>query len=86
MVSTTYTGTGRSLRAGGLTVDLFAVRALEISDCPRRFKGYNIDAKALKKTIGLIAEGKLSLDCLSWLWNPDNYLVTPNDEIYHFES
>ena len=86
MVSTTYTGTGRSLRTGGFTVDMFAMRALEISDCPRRFKGYDIDGQALKTTISLIAEGKLSLDCLSWLWNPGNYLVTPNDEIYHFTS
>ena len=84
MVSTTYTGTGRSLRTGGYTVDLFAVRALEISDCPRRFKGYEIEAKALKKTISMIAEGRLSLDCLSWLWNTGNVIATPNEEIYHF--
>ena len=85
MVSTVYTGMGKALRTGGMTVDGFAVRALEISDCPRRFKGYTIDAKALKMAIGLIAEGKLSLDNLSWLWNSDNYLVTPNNEIYHFK-
>ena len=85
MIGTTYTGTGKNPRTGGLTVDLFAVRARDIIERPKSFKGYSVDSDALRRTIKMITEGKLSLDCLSWLWNNENYLVTPDDEIYHFE-
>ena len=84
MVLTTFTGTGKNLRTGGMTVDLFSVRALEISEHPRRFRGYTIDKQALLNVIKKISKGELSLDTLSWLWNSENYLITPNNEIYHF--
>ena len=85
MVTTTYTGYGRRMLTGAATVNMFsASRAQEITECPKRFRGYTIDPDQLKETIKKIAAGQMSLDVLSWIWNQGNYLVTPEDKIYYF--
>ena len=63
---------------------MFAVRAHEVTESPRRFRGYTIDPDKLKETIKKIAAGKMSLDELSWIWNQGNYIVTPEEKIYYF--
>ena len=84
MVATTYTGYGRKMLTGAATVNMFAVRAHEVTESPRRFRGYTIDPDKLKETIKQIAAGKMSLDELSWIWNQGNYIVTPEEKIYCF--
>ena len=84
MVTTTFTGYGRKMLTGAATVNMFAVQAQEITECPKRFRGYTIDPDQLKETIKKIAAGQMSLDELSWIWNQGNYLVTPEEKIYYF--
>ena len=84
IIGTTFTGTGKNVRTGGLTVDLCAIRALDVHEAPKKFKGYTVDTAALRRTIKMIIEGQLSFDSLSWLWNQDNFLVTPDNEISQF--
>ena len=84
MVSTTFPGYGRAMLTGSATVNMFAMTAHDISDSPRRFKGFTIDPKKLKDAIKMVAEGKLSLDELSWIWNEGNYIVTQHEEIFYF--
>ena len=84
MVCTTFTGYGRAMLTGAATVNMFAMTAQDISDSPRRFKGYTIDPNKLKEAIKMIAAGKLSLDEVSWIWNEGNYIVTAQEEIFYF--
>ena len=69
---------------GAATVNMFAVQAREISEGPKRYKGYTIGPNKMKEAIKMVAAGKLSLDEVSWIWNQGNYIVTPNEEIYYF--
>ena len=84
MITTTFTGYGRAMLTGSSTVSMFAMTAQDISDSPRRFKGFTIDPMKLKTAIRMVAEGKLSLDDLSWIWNEGNYIVTAQEEIFYF--
>ena len=84
MTCATFTGYGKAMMTGAATVNMFGVAAREIAENSKRCKGFTIDAKKLKKAIEQVAKGDLSLDEISWIWNPGNYIVTQEREIYYF--
>ena len=84
MITTTFTGHGRAMLTGSATVNMFAMTAQDITSSPRRFKGFTIDPQKIKDAIKQVAEGKISLDDLSWIWSEGNYIVTAQEEIFYF--
>ena len=83
MISTTFVGHGRAMRTGASTLTLFGMTTRRFNEQPLNFKGYTIDPRQLKKTIKQIADGVVSIDELSWLWNETNMIVTALGEVYY---
>ena len=84
MVTTTFTGCGRAMHTGRATVSMFSITAQDVVASPKRFRGHTIDPQRLKLAITMVSEGRMSLDDLSWIWAPGNYLVTEKEEIFYF--
>ena len=83
VIKTTFSGHGQAMKTGAQTLTIFGQMVRRFNEQPNTFKGYQIDPKELKKTISQIADGVVSIDELSWLWNETNMIVTALGEVYY---